>query len=300
MKGRVFFVALVVICSVSLGTATAASAKTLPFNASGHVHCTMNGKVKYAPKLKTAAQPAITAKFKASLTCTTGETGHAGVTVVTGKLKGTSTTYNGSCSSANPPSLTATIKWKINVGTINPTTVTWGPATGSTSPVYAHHFATATVTGSYAGEAALADFVADTVGSSSCGTKGISNWLFTNPANSALDIAPCGPIATSWVGGVGTNGNVWEVVVPSAFPPCATHPTGTMNITVGAPCPAVSKQNATLQDSGINASSAGGPSTSDLWGVDLGAPLAVLIQACGMPTLTVTYSGDSVYQGFSS
>jgi hypothetical protein len=288
-----------------MGTATAASAKALAVTATGQVHCSMIGKVSYTPKLPVVAQSGVMAKFKASLTCSTGETGNAAITVVSGKLSGVTSTYNGGCLSANPPSLTATIKWKATGGKVNPTTITWGAATGNMTPVYSHDFMNGTMTGSYAGEQAGADFVADSVSSANCGTKGIKKWTFTNPANSLFDIAPgCGPISTKTDLAIGSNGHIWAVVVPQSgdFPTCATHPTGTLDAIVSN-CGA--SASGSISDSGTNAGDqiGAGNYSMDLWGADTGLSLP-LYESDGCPLMQPFFASSTFtstnpqYSGF--
>jgi hypothetical protein len=294
--------AFVLAVSVVMGAgwATPASA-VVSVQATGHVHCSAVGKVAYGkPHLTLLSLPGVVAKFKASLTCSIGQTGHAGVTVVSGKLKGQSSAYTASCAAANPTSLAATIKWKATGGKVSPTTITWGAATGGTSP-YTHAFSGGTVTGSYAGELPVASFVADTVNQASCGLKGIKSWTFGMTATSTLDVntpPPCGPIGTSGDSATGANGNEWLVVVPVAFPACATHPTGTMSLTVPGLCgPILNQTNTAIKDSGVSQSDSGGH-PSHLWGIDLGGTHATLMQLCGTPAIQLTYSGDSLYTGF--
>jgi hypothetical protein len=295
-------VAFVALCGAVVATAGPVSAKTSPVQASGHVHCTAVGKVTYTkPYLTLLSFPGVVAKFKASLTCSVGQTGNAAVKIVSGKLKGQSSAYIASCAAANPKSASATIKWKATGGKVLPTTVSWGAATGGTSP-YTHAFSGGTVTGSYAGEAAAASFVADAVSQASCGLKGIKKWTFGTTGTSAIDInvpppPPCGPIATHLSGAEGSNGDHWLVVVPAAFPSCATHPTGTLAVTGGSPCPAF--WSGQIQDSGASSDLLGGPYPSHLWGLDTGHTLSYIQTFCpGESVTSASYSGDSLYQGF--
>ena len=156
------------------GGVASAAPKPPIFNASGTVTCGApgSGKGKISPPF--TLTPGVgtrttTSKFKS--TCT-GTTGNAAVTVASAKITSTSLSdAAGTCLTLSAGGEAATdtnvdIKWKANGGKINPTHIHYTTILGGT-PV--HGFTvpgptgSTTVTGSFAGEAAISQVViADT------------------------------------------------------------------------------------------------------------------------------------------
>ncbi len=278
--------------------------------AHGHVACRMNGTVKYRPALKRAAVPTSIA-VKASLSCSIGTTGNSLVTVKSGKLLGSSTSYSGSCATPNPKQLTASIVWKPSYGKVNPTTVVFGAPVGGGGFI-AHRFSNGLVAGSYAGERPTASFNS-IVSSTSCPKKGIKGWSFSGQTFD-INIVGCDKnIPTSW--GVGQvddvtradNGHVWFVVVPAYRYTQMCHPTGTItwSYDTGANPLCRGAVNAPLADSGYNTVTSYTSRTGlafnpegHYFGVDTGINLA----RDGDPLCNqfhIHYSGDSVYKPFT-
>src|SRR5664279_3500327 len=85
---------------------TAPSAATSAFNAYGNVACTMSGVQTSRPGVTNRATAGVVQVLKATLACTTGNTGHADVTVTSGRIVATSTAATLSCSTAALPQLT--------------------------------------------------------------------------------------------------------------------------------------------------------------------------------------------------
>jgi hypothetical protein len=291
--------ALAVSVVVASGLSTAASAQTA-MQASGRVQCAAAGKVTYSkPHLLLVPKPGVVAKFKASLICSVGQTGHPGVTVVGGKLKGQSTAYTGSCQAPNPTSMSATIKWKATGGKVLPTTISWGAAAGGTSR-YTHDFSGGTVTGSYAGVPhADANFVADTVGLGSCGVQGIKGWTFGTTGVSTLILDNRCAFATAQVAALGDGGLGSAVlfgIEPTSHPACAAgaHPTGTASATFTGSNPAYCA-SFNFQNDGITSLEA--PPPYD------GAGVFVTTDVTGWTSqhcviASASYSGDAIYAGF--
>lgn len=162
------------------------------------------------------------AGLKAKLTCSAGETGNSQVTVTTGKLKGTSSSFSGSCASPDLARMTATIKWKATGGKVAPTTITWNRAFNNTQP-YEHFFETATITGSYAAQDSVADFVGS-MSQDACAVKPLKRWPFRGNSFEILTGGGgggggggCGPIATASAQTDGSKGNIWIGVAPTSL-----------------------------------------------------------------------------------
>jgi hypothetical protein len=177
---------------LAAGSPLASAAKPPPFDATGTVHCTGPGKIKLTPPLTNTAQAGQrTANGKFNLNCTNGgagsPTGNPAVKVNTGKVTVSSTqSASGTCATllgTGTASFVADIKWKTAGGKINATHVVWSnydatangfdlPGTGGTS----------TVTGSYAGEDAVAHAAISSQElaslASKCDGKGIKNIKF--------------------------------------------------------------------------------------------------------------------------
>ena len=117
---------------VSVGADAASAAKpVVTASYSGPVNCTAAGKTKYKPGLtNTVAARAVS--IKAKLTCSTGPTGTAGVTVTGGKLTVTGT-HTGSCANSTGP-LSGSIKWNAAGGKVNPTQIQWPGLTRTFGP----------------------------------------------------------------------------------------------------------------------------------------------------------------------
>jgi len=115
----------------------------------------------------------------------------------------------------------------------------------------------------------------------------------TSSTTTTSTTTPCGPIATTLSEiYVGPTAEVWFVIEPTSEPPaCATHPTGTLTYHLtGGFC-------AGFSGSGLLKDSHSTP--VDYWGLDTGITQQ-LEQTLGCPPgLTASYSGDSVYTGFS-
>jgi hypothetical protein len=302
--------------TVGMGLAPGPASAVTAITAHGSVNCVASGKVKYGPKLRPAPQATV-ARIKATLTCAIGQTGNAAVTVASGKLKGASEPFLGSCAFPGPEALTSTIKWKATGGKVAPTTIRWtGVSTGASAAGYSHTLEDATVTGSYAAQASELKLAS---GSSSapaaCVATPLKGWSF---ALGSLRLSvgggggsegggggtkdgggsDCGPIATTSDGAVGSNGNVWQVIVPAEFPACASHPTGSMSYFVNTLRCLSPSWSGPLSDSGAVASQQFGPFPTTLWGIDLGITpeeAAQLNEACMPVSGGISYSGDTMY-----
>jgi hypothetical protein len=304
MTARRFTMAFV--CSLvafsSLAIAGPAGAAVSKLNARGHVSCTMRGTIRYSPTLTDSGE-SVSATVKAALSCSVGETGSSLVTVQSGKLKGSSAFYIGSCSFTNPSSLSARVTWKAAGGKVNPTDIVLSPpSSASGSPA---SYTRGLATGSYANELPQARFV----WASSCGGKGLKKSSFTG----TLDIATsCNPPIRTEVSPVqvhdpsrADDGYVWWVVLPVCPFTAATHPTGTITWGYADPrnAPACSgATNAPLADSGVtqvNSLIAGAPvnTATPLWGVNTGINLqgGVSCNGLGNAHFWLRYSGDSTY-----
>jgi hypothetical protein len=178
---------------LAAGAPIASAAKPPPFNASGTVHCTGPGKIKLTPPLtNTPAAGQRTAKGKFQLNCTNGgagsPTGNPAVKVNTGKVTVTSTSSaSGTCSTllgTNNTPFVADVKWKTAGGKINNTHIVWSNVNGTASGFdLPGTGGTSTVTGSYAGEDAVAHAAIPsqelTQLGQKCDGKGIKNIIFS-------------------------------------------------------------------------------------------------------------------------
>jgi hypothetical protein len=184
----------------TLGTG-AAHAMTVPVDASGTAHCTVAGTATLRPGLVIGGT-ATTVSFllHAQLTCS-GASG-----VVRGKLVANGTTSTNDClSEDSPPTFgTVTVKWSKPRAKLNPSTITATnglatisasdlliqvPSPGPTPPA-----GTTSITGSFAGEHAVASLVTDQSGTdfiSGCAIKkGVKKLTFSGiNGPSTLDIA---------------------------------------------------------------------------------------------------------------
>ena len=168
--------------TAGLGLGAAPSGATAAFNAYGSVRCSMSGAEVSHPGLTNIATAGVVQVLKAKLTCTTGSTGDANVTLKTGRLVATSFPATLSCSTAALPRVTATIKWSAHGGRVNPTSVQWSGGTSSTSPRIARVYAASSslITGSYAGGTASVRIVSDALGRAPCSAKaGMKKVAFT-------------------------------------------------------------------------------------------------------------------------
>src|SRR3954447_23123947 len=111
------------------GSATGA---TGAFNAVGTARCTVAGKLRFKPALRSEARPNVTLKLVADLACSTGTTGHAGVTVTSGHMVATGAAATRSCASPGSSAVNAVIKWRAAGGNLIDTRVGWlgGSSTG--------------------------------------------------------------------------------------------------------------------------------------------------------------------------
>ena len=180
-------VALVVSCGFLAAVAPAASAgKPLP-PAAGEVTCTVGGgKVSFKPKLTAAPQPNVVAKFSLSFKPCAGTTGNPAAILTGATLKGVSAPYTASCTSPQPPTLTATVKWKAKHGKFATSSIAWSASSGDGDHIVLPE-AASTITGSYAADIAAMSLVR--LKSADC-TKGIAGWNVTSSSSLALE-APC-------------------------------------------------------------------------------------------------------------
>ena len=159
----------------------AAQAMKIPVNASGTAHCSVAGKATLTPSLVIGGTAASVAfRLKGNLVCT-GTSG-----VVRGKLAASGTTSTNDCTSEDsPPTLaTVTVKWNAPGVKLNPSVITASnglatisaddvliqvPSPGPNPPA-----GTTSISGSFAGEHAVASLVTDQSGTdfiTACGSK---------------------------------------------------------------------------------------------------------------------------------
>ncbi len=298
---------LALVCSIvvasPLALAGPAGAAQQPITAFGYSACTMTGQVKYSPKLTAVARPVVVT-VAAKLSCPQGTAGILPpyvsgdsaepkvVTVPLGRLSGRSPSFLGSCQRPHPPSLAATIKWKPSKGKVFATTIQFGAATGTTNPV-SHRFRSAAVSGSYRGESVTAS-PTGTVSSSRCAAKGISHWGF---AGSPFDISGCGKnIPTRDAVGQSGDGHFWWIPIPTTVFSGQCHPTGTISVTWASEVPGCPSVPATPLIDGHSSMVLFVYNISNYWAIDMG--YNVLTAPCPRG-LTIRYSGDSTYLGFT-
>ncbi len=191
--------ALALVLALALGgvvlTAGNAQAVKPRFNASGTAHCTVRGKGKYTPGIRTTPRAAVVWSFTGKLTCSTGTTGNSSVRITSGTVKAVSVPSTRSCTATPLPRVTADIKWKAVGGRVNPTHVVWSAGTTSTAgsriTTDLPGGGTTTVTGSYAGASAPAHLVGDVISFAPCSvTRGIKTYLVSG--SSTLNVTGIG------------------------------------------------------------------------------------------------------------
>ncbi len=182
--------------AAGLGLGVASSGATAGFNAYGSVRCTMSGVQASKPALRTAATAGVVQVLKATLTCTTGTTGNANVTVKTGRIVATSVAATLSCTTAALPRLNATIKWSATGGKVNPTYVLWTGGANTTSPRVAKTYAASSslISGSYAQGTAAASILNDALGIAPCSARaGLKKLMFTGAGGASTFAIPSSP-----------------------------------------------------------------------------------------------------------
>lgn len=160
-----------------------AQAAAPPVNATGTANCSVTGKIKASPALAipgTGAPSVLTTKVTI-----TGCTGTSGV--LSGKGTFTSNVPTDNCTAlatTNPLSASGTIKWKGAVK-LNPSTVTFSNSSSTVAdPITTNSpgAGTSTITGSFSGQQAIAQYVLDTHVAdltAACLGKGIKKLAFT-------------------------------------------------------------------------------------------------------------------------
>jgi beta-glucanase (GH16 family) len=196
VRRRLALATVVAVVVAGLGLVTSPSGATAAFNAYGSVRCTMSGAQTSKPGLTGSATAGVVQVVKAKLTCTTGSTGNANVTVNSGRLVATSAAATLSCSTAALPRVTASIKWTARGGNVNPTYVLWSGGSGSTSPRVAKTYPTSVslISGSYAGGTAALHFVHDALGVAACATRaGMKKVTFKESGGASTFEIPSSP-----------------------------------------------------------------------------------------------------------
>ncbi len=188
-------------------------------DARGEVSCTMSGRVKFSPPLKTVAQ-SVVASFRAGLSCPTGATGQPGVTVSGGTIKGTVAAASLSCANATLPGAAATVTWHAKGGSVNRSTIAWSSGTidiGASAVLDFPDTGTTDVTGSYAGMSAVAHIVSDSGPGQPCTSKtGWRGFKFSRRSG-ASTFAVSLPTFASACGSGGTPPTNYDSVVVFSF-----------------------------------------------------------------------------------
>lgn len=148
--------AITLTLGVGVATATGAGAKAAPVNASGSMHCSVSGKVKFSTPLtfgSTAGPSAFTAKMKSS-SCT----GSSGVTSFKGTFSAnlSSSDCTALAASGLPAATVSATKLK-GAAKYNPTTISFaaGGSFTASNPITMDEPGTgppSTATGSFAGQ----------------------------------------------------------------------------------------------------------------------------------------------------
>jgi hypothetical protein len=291
--GRRFVIALIGACiagSTLVGAGVAGAAKP-PVVARGTLQCTVRGKLAYSAPLTPTARPT-TATIIGKLSCTVGETGSA-LVVTSGKLTGTSTSVDMSCSMRNIAEVNAGVHWKASGGRVADTVVNLGAGADATG----FRFTSAGIdNGSYAGQPLE---INGAISSKACSTKGLKKSTFTG----TVDLGgTCGQNILTANGIAPGDDYVWFVVAPFCDYLPADHPTGTMSVVQSGAPPACSFSGAIVDSGKDYALTPWGPPGQKpftYWGIRSSLPKDQFMTVCNVPsTLSVTYSGDSRYRPF--
>jgi hypothetical protein len=275
-----------------IGVGDASAAKP-PVTAQGSVQCTVAGKVKYNPPLDTTMTPTTTT-ITAKLTCSTGQTGTAGL-VRGGKLAATSTSVQSSCSHANIAEANGTIRWTAAGGRLVPTTANLGAGadlTGirMTSP--------GIDTGSYTSQPLEINGSLTTPPCTKSIKKAVLNGTLDIGSTCAANILTGHSILPD-----SQDDTLWFVVGSFCDYLPANHPTGTITWAHPNQASPLCSGSGPIVDSGsvyaFTPWNPPAPKSYTYWGVDTGLTIAELNTGmCGFKSPRVTYSGDSRYRPY--
>ena len=184
---------LVLAAGTVVGVGVNATADTgARFAATGSVECQAVGRVTFRPRLSTAAPALSVMAIRAKLTCSTGTTGHSGVTVAAGRMLAKSAPFSASCTTSVVGSGAGTIRWHAQGGSVDPSSFTWsgGSATGSSSlTLDVPAGGTSTATGSYAGEGPLFHLVSRALPLGRCAGTARKGFFFSGASGSYFSIS---------------------------------------------------------------------------------------------------------------
>ncbi len=238
MGRRVVFAVLGAALAVgTLAVAQPAGAKKVKpeITGVGKLQCTVAGKVKFSPGLLSYAQQNVRARFKGTVSCSSGATNTPGAKIVVGKVEGNSEPYTGSCKMRIADTIHWTIAWKrVNKLPVTTSQVDFTAAQANAGP--SARYVRGTVIGSYQGEYPEATLRFP----NACGAGKAGTTATTFSSNLHVDHPCVPPIANEIVPAVSSDPNhprdgyQWWVLISPCNYTAANHPTGTVSWSYGS------------------------------------------------------------------